>query len=268
MVVKQQSECDYSPSSSSSSPSSSSSSKTITSPQPLSGTLASKSSISSVKSKTYYGGEVITCLSSLLNQRKHFDNDDHLNGDGGGGDILKFEFIGADVKLKKSNLLQICNGTNTNNSCKQMRSVNFVDTVVIKEYPSLDFLLDELEQEKNFLYVNYLNYEKTLTRRLEQKMEYEEEQEEENDDDDNDDDGDKQLELEEICESNILLNKVNKQQEQREPSLDDVKAANTVNKMINKYKEMIESRAMLINGIKEKYSFLFMRIFLISIKMG
>ena len=182
-----------------------------------------------VKIKTYYGGEVITCLSSLFNQRKN-SNTNSIIEESLSSEILKLEFIGADVKLKKSNLLQTNNG-------KQMRSVNFVDTVVIKEYPSLDFILSELENEENC----YLNYEKTLTCRLEQKMEH--------------DNNNIDHELDELDGENI---KEINQRQLLEPSLDDVKATNTVNKMISKYKEMIESRTLIINGlIKDKYVYVF-----------
>jgi hypothetical protein len=195
------------------------------------------SSASIVKSKTYYGGKVITCLSSLFNtnnnnhHRKALSDHelhDHENVGSCNSEIVKFEFIGAEVKLKKSNLLQMCSNTNSN----VKKSVNFVDTVVVKEYPSLDFVLDELsealaqgvEVETNFFLVNFVDYEKTITRRLEQEM------------------------LEHVVVKN---EKTNDEMWQREPSLDDVKAASTVNKMINKYKEMIESRAIMINGLKK-----------------
>jgi hypothetical protein len=201
----------------------------FSSPTTISNSLpqfAAMSSTMSSKSRTYYGGEVITCLSSLLNQQKTSNTnsiEESLSSE-----ILKFEFIGANVKLKKSNLLQTNNG-------KQMRSVNFVDTVVIKEYPSLDFILSELENEENC----YLNYEKTLTCRLEQKMEHE-----------YNNIGHK---LDELDGENIILNKEINQRQLLEPLLDDVKATSTVNKMISKYKEMIESRNLIINGLKDKY---------------
>jgi hypothetical protein len=152
---------------------------------------------------------------------------DHENVGSCNSEIVKFEFIGAEVKLKKSNLLQICSSNNSN----VKKSVNFVETVVVKEYPSLDFVLDELsealaqgvEVETNFFLVNFVDYEKTITRRLEQ----------------------------EILEHVVKNENTNDEMWQREPSLDDVKAASTVNKMINKYKEMIESRAIMINGLKK-----------------
>lgn len=177
---------------------------------------------SRVKSKTYYGGEVITCINSFLSSHKVKSKQ-----------VLaeNFEFIGAYVKLKKSSLSK----ENTRTSSSVLLNVNFVETVVIKEYPSFDFLLNETQQHDDAqfqdLLLNYSGYEKTLTRKLEQE----------------------QSENVKISLEKELLpeNEFVKEQQSQEPSLDEIKAANKVNQMINKYKEMIDSRT-LVNGIKKR----------------
>jgi hypothetical protein len=182
---------------------------------------------SNVKSKTYYGGEVITCISSFLSSHKVKSKQVVAEN---------FEFIGAYVKLQKSSLSK----ENTRPG-STLLNVNFVDTVVIKEYPSFDFMLNETQQHDDTqcqeILLNYGDYEKTLTKKLEQET----------------DNGKISLEKEEAkTKTNTVISKNDlKQQRSQEPSLDEVKAANKVNQMINKYKEMIDSRT-LVNGIKKR----------------
>ena len=170
-----------------------------------------------VKSKTYYGGEVIECISTLLNSTRTALSSISANEDVVGS----FEFIGADVKLKKSSLSKESSRSASSfaNDAKKP-NVSFVETVVIKEYPSFDFLLSESDyndmQSQNFL-LNYSEYEKTLTRKLDQEKN-----------------------AEEPNSPPISIN--------QETLIADLKATNKVNKMIGKYKEMIESRALLNLG--------------------
>ena len=171
---------------------------------------------SGVKSKTYYGGEVISCIASLLNNTKR------INTESNEAELINFEFIGADVKLRKSSLSKESNRSSSATiGIDKKCNVSFVETVVIKEYPSFDFLLNETEfsdiQAQNFLQ-NFSEYEKTLFRKL-----------------------DKDKHVEEISLSpGVELSK---------ESLNvNIKAANTVNKMIDRYKEMIESRAVINLG--------------------
>ena len=185
----------------------------------------SKCTKSMVKSKTYYGGEVFTCLSTLLNSKKIVSDSSTIDNE-------RFEFIGAEVKLRKSSLSneETRRGSFSEGTEGKRLNVNFFQTVVVKEYPSFDFLLAEYDESCS-------EYEKTTTIMLEESIHDKENNREEE---------------KENTISNVPLNL--SQVRQQESSLEEIKATNTVNKLINKYKEMIDSRVML-NGFNKKSIF-------------
>jgi len=96
---------------------------------------------SAVKTKTFYGGEVIKDVKSLnlatSSQKASFriNQTQSLTAITSASGVEYFEFIGACVKLEKSNL---------SSSRKSNYRVNFKDVAETFEYPSYEFMLKEL----------------------------------------------------------------------------------------------------------------------------
>ncbi len=161
----------------------------LNSAQELQVQKAKLKSKSSVKMKTFYGGEVINDVNSLnlamsassavplainpiytANTSKSNEKPSsnvtlsatYMSVSSSGGENFNFEFIGAGVKLEKSNLIsnnnQNVNSSNLTNEKANGRfsrkkkldsngahlRVNFTDVAETYEYPSYEFLLKEL----------------------------------------------------------------------------------------------------------------------------
>jgi hypothetical protein len=135
----------------------------LTSAQEQQKQKAKLKSKSTVKMKTFYGGEEIKDVSTLIKEPVPVNvgaknTTTTSNTSASSIDYFNFEFVGAGVKLEKSILILNSssssslhhNNNNNNNSqninvrSRKTNRVNFTDIAETYEYPSFEFLLKEM----------------------------------------------------------------------------------------------------------------------------